>query len=85
MANGHGGKRRGAGRKSKDTEKKIVDQLRSNIGDETAINALKKMIAKGSFQAVQLYFNYVAGKPKESVEIDQNVRQSIDFKQLFKK
>ena len=42
--------------------------------------ALKKGLEKGDFKYVQLYYNYVAGKPKETkdIHINEDVPLFID-------
>ena len=81
---GRGGARAGAGRKSKDEELKVVEQLKSQIGDAKVIKKLEALISKGDFRAIQLYFNYRFGKPKEDVTV-KGEGFSIDFKSLFSK
>lgn len=83
MSNGHGGARQGAGRKSKAEEQKLIEKLQEKIGDDKAFEGLRKLIAKGDFRAIQLYFNYRFGKPKEDVTVNGTF-EGIDFKSLFK-
>ena len=79
-----GGSRKGAGRKSKDEELKVVEALKDKIGDDKVIKKLEALIVKGDFRAIQLYFNYRFGKPKEDVTVKTD-GFSIDFKGLFNK
>jgi len=78
-----GGFRVGSGRKTKSDEIKAVEQLKSIIGDETVVHKLKELIERGDFRAIQLYFNYRYGKPKEDVTVNSD-GFSIDFKSLFR-
>lgn len=84
MAGNHGGRRAGAGRKSKAEEQKLIEKLKDKIGDDKAFEALEKLIEKKDFRAIQLYFNYRFGKPKEDVSISTDF-EGIDFKGLFSK
>ena len=82
--NKHGGARKGAGRKPKADEQKLIEKLQDKIGDDKAFEALSQLISKKDFRAIQLYFNYRFGKPKEDVSISTDF-EGIDFKQLFSK
>lgn len=63
----HGGKRAGAGRKPKADEVSLIEKL--SPLEDTAFEALKKGVEKGDFKFVQLFYNYYAGKPKETKDI----------------
>jgi len=63
----HGGKRAGSGRKSKADEVSLIEKL--SPLEDTAFEALKKGVEKGDFKFVQLFYNYYAGKPKETKDI----------------
>ena len=69
MENNRGGKREGAGRKSKSEEMELVEMLNKHIDKDEAILKLKLMIDTGDFKAIQLYMNYMYGKPKETKDI----------------
>ena len=66
----HGGKRIGAGRKSKAEEISLIEKL--SPLEDTAFEALKKGVEKGDFKFVQLFYNYYAGKPRETKDITIN-------------
>lgn len=66
----HGGKRPGAGRKSKAEEVKLVERL-SPLEDD-ALAALAEGVKSGDIKWVQLYLNYYLGKPKETKDISIN-------------
>ena len=74
----HGGKREGSGRKAKAEEIKLVEKLTPL--EPLAFEALKKGLEKGEFKYVQLYYNYVAGTPKETkdIHINEDVPLFID-------
>ena len=74
----NGGKREGAGRKPKSEESKLIEKL--SPLEPLAFEALKKGLEKGDFKYVQLYYNYVAGKPKETkdIHINEDVPLFID-------
>jgi len=66
----HGGKRDGAGRKSKAEEVNLIEKL-SPLEDAAYI-ALKDGVERGDFKFVQLFYNYYAGKPRETKDITIN-------------
>jgi hypothetical protein len=70
-----GGKRQGAGRKSKSEEVELIERL-SPLEDKAFI-ALQKGIESGDFKYVQLFYHYYAGKPKETKDITLNTEQPI--------
>ena len=59
----NGGKREGAGRKSKSEEMQLIEMLNKHIDKDDAIKKLKSKIDEGDFKALQMYFNYMYGKP----------------------
>jgi hypothetical protein len=75
MENKRGGAREGAGRKPKADEVAMIEKL-SPMQDK-AYEALEKGVEAGDFKFVQLYFNYYAGKPKETKDITLNNEQPI--------
>jgi len=70
-----GGKRQGAGRKSKSEEVELIERL--SPLEEKAFKALQKGIESGDFKYVQLFYHYYAGKPKETKDITLNAEQPI--------
>lgn len=62
----NGGARKNAGRKKRAEEEQIIWQLDSIIERETAVKKLKELIEQGNIKAIQLYFNYLYGKPTET-------------------
>lgn len=66
----HGGKRQGAGRKSKAYEVDLIEKL--SPLEDAAFIALKEGVERGDFKFVQLFYNYYAGKPKETKDISIN-------------
>ena len=65
-----GGKREGSGRKPKIEEVQLIDKLTPL--EPLAFEALKDGLEKKDFKFVQLYYNYFAGKPKETKDITIN-------------
>ena len=59
-----------AGRKSKAEEVNLIEKL-SPLEDAAYI-ALKDGVERGDFKFVQLFYNYYAGKPKETKDITIN-------------
>ena len=71
---GHKGK---AGRKSKSEEMQLIEMLNKHIDKDDAIKKLKSKIDEGDFKALQMYFNYMYGKPKETKDISINTEQPL--------
>ena len=63
------------GRPSKAEEVAMIEKL--SPMEDKAYEALKKGVEAGDFKFVQLYFNYYAGKPKETKDITLNNEQPI--------
>lgn len=59
-----------AGRKSKAEEVELIERLTPL--EPKAFDALKAGIEKGDFKYVQLFYNYYAGKPRETKDITIN-------------
>ena len=64
-----------SGRKSKADEIAMIERL--SPMEEKAYKALEQGVENGDFKFVQLYFNYYAGKPKETKDITLNTEQPI--------
>ena len=79
----HGGKRKGAGRKPKIDEAKLIEKLDNLISKDAVIEKLGEMIMQGDGRAMNLYFTYRYGKPKESVDITSSEGLNINFKDLI--
>jgi len=60
-----GGKREGAGRKSKSEEYKLVERLDSLIEPSFAIEKMYEHITNGSEKMLELYMGYRFGKPTQ--------------------
>ena len=73
----NGGKREGAGRKGKAEEMQLIEMLNKHIDKDDAIKKLKAKIDEGDFKALQMYFNYMYGKPKETKDISINTEQPL--------
>lgn len=66
-----GGRRPGAGRKSKAEEaglKALLDEVWTPKDRKAVIVALSKQAAQGNVQAATLLFNYAFGKPAQRIE-----------------
>ena len=72
-----------AGRKPKDEEGKLIERLDAIINSDEAIEVLGSKIKDGDMRAIQLYFNYRFGKPKENVNLTSE-GLNINFKELLK-
>tara|TARA_B100001559_G_scaffold175176_1_gene146675 strand:- start:500 stop:742 length:243 start_codon:yes stop_codon:yes gene_type:complete len=66
----NGGSRLGAGRKPKSDEINLIEKL--SPLEDMAFEALKEGVKKGDFKYVQLFYNYYAGKPRETKDISIN-------------
>ena len=69
---GHAGK---AGRKSKAEEIQMIERL--SPLEPKAFEQLEKGIAEGNFKYVQMFYNYYAGKPKETKDISITSEQPL--------
>ena len=72
-----GGKREGAGRKSKAEEMLLIERLNKHIDQDDAILKLKSLVDEGDFKAIHLYMAYMYGKPKETKDITINAEQPL--------
>tara|TARA_R100000935_G_scaffold9376_1_gene19210 strand:- start:1026 stop:1292 length:267 start_codon:yes stop_codon:yes gene_type:complete len=79
----NGGARSGAGRPKKIEEEKLIEKLDSLIDNEKVISKLGEMVLKGDSRAMNLYFGYRYGKPKESVDVTSVDGFNINFKDLI--
>ena len=66
----------GAGRPPKAVEQKLIEKL--SPLDESAFKMLKMNIAKGEKWAIELFFKYKYGMPKQSIE-QNNTHTVNDF------
>ena len=66
----HGGKRIGAGRKSKSEEQKLIENLTPM--NSMALESLEKGLEKKEQWAVKLFFEYFYGKPQQRVDVTSN-------------
>ena len=64
-----GGARQGAGRKPKSDEIKLIERLDNIIDQDSAIEQLGKLIDKGNQRAIELYFKYRYGLPRQKVDV----------------
>jgi hypothetical protein len=70
-----GGKRNGAGRKPKAEEIALIEKL--SPLEPLAFAALEKGLEKGDFKFTQLFYNYYAGKPRETKDVTLTTEQPI--------
>lgn len=75
MENKRGGAREGAGRPSKSEEVALIEKLTPL--EPLAFDALEKGLERGDFKFVQLFYNYYAGKPRETKDITLNSEQPL--------
>jgi hypothetical protein len=61
----HGGARKGAGRKPKQDEQALVEKLKPY--EDVALKSLTDAVKAGESWAVKMFFEYLHGKPKETV------------------
>lgn len=80
---GHGGARKGAGRKPKIQELELIEKLDNIIKYDDVIEKLKGLINDNNFNAIKLYLEYRFGKPKETVNSNVNF-ENISLKDLVK-
>ena len=80
----HGGKREGAGRRSKADEIKLIERIDNVIDQDKAMQKLGELVMDGNMQAVKLYFEYRYGKPKESIDLNTTGENLVSFNDLLK-
>tara|TARA_R110000782_G_scaffold7888_2_gene26220 strand:+ start:1098 stop:1367 length:270 start_codon:yes stop_codon:yes gene_type:complete len=80
----NGGARKGAGRKPKADEVKLIERLDAIIDKDEAVGKLGELVTKGDIRALQLYLSYRYGKPKESIDLNSSEGLNINFKDLIK-
>ena len=66
----NGGARKGAGRKSKAAEQKLIENLTPM--NDMALESLLKGLEKKEQWAVKLFFEYFYGKPQQRVDVTSN-------------
>tara|TARA_R100001086_G_scaffold109156_1_gene55352 strand:+ start:806 stop:1072 length:267 start_codon:yes stop_codon:yes gene_type:complete len=66
----NGGARKGAGRKPKADEQKLIENLTPM--NELALQSLQKGLEKKEQWAVKLFFEYFYGKPQQRVDVTTN-------------
>ena len=71
----NGGKRENSGRKPKIEEKELIERLTPL--EPLAFQALEQGLKDQDFRYVQLYYNYYAGKPRETKDITINEDQPL--------
>lgn len=72
MANGHGGKRNGAGRKSKAEEfglAALLDECWTVDQRKAVIKALHEQAADGVLGAAELLLAYAYGRPRQTLDV----------------
>jgi hypothetical protein len=62
----NGGARDNSGRKSKSDEQNLIERL--SPMEDSAHQALRDNVEAGEAWAIKLYFEYMYGKPKQSVD-----------------
>lgn len=67
-----GGARPNSGRKPKEEEQKLIERLDSLIDPMAAIKVLANKIKNEEDKALELYFKYRFGLPKQSVDVTTN-------------
>lgn len=89
VKNSHGGARKGAGRKSKANEEKIrrlgLDAIEKVYG---SVEKYYEHIAKESMESfphLKLLQEYVFGKPKETIIVEENTEEEYDYSKLSDK
>ena len=55
----------------------LIEMLNTHIDKDEAILKLKALIDRGDFKAIQLYMNYMYGKPKETKDISISSEQPL--------
>jgi hypothetical protein len=77
MENKRGGKREGAGRKSKAEEMQLIELLNTHIDKDSVILKLKQFIDEDNLKALEIYLSYMYGKPKETKDVTITSEQPL--------
>lgn len=78
----NGGARKGAGRKPKADEQALIEKLTPM--EKSAYSALKEAIQNKESWAVKMFFEYMYGKPKQTVDQNTNVNiNDFDISKLY--
>ena len=72
-----------AGRPRKADEEKLIHKLDVLIDNDKVISKLGEMVLNGDSRAMNLYFGYRYGKPKESVDVSSVDGFNVNFKDLI--
>ena len=65
----HGGKRKGAGRKPKADEIKLIENMDAVLAPKKAWEALAGRVKEGDTQAIKTWLAYRYGQPKQSIDL----------------
>ena len=74
----NGGKRKGAGRKPKADEHKLIEKL--NKYEDAALDILRDKVLEGHSWAIKLYMEYAYGKPTETKDV--NLKTDLNIPNL---
>ena len=77
MEDKRGGKRDGAGRKSKAEEMQLIELLNTHIDKDKVILKLKEFIEDDNLKALEIYMAYMYGKPKETKDVTLTSEQPL--------
>jgi hypothetical protein len=69
------------GRPSKAEEQKLVEKL--SPLEDTAHKALKDAVNAGEKWAIELFFKYMYGLPKQTVDLNNNIKGEIPIDKWF--
>lgn len=78
----YGGKRNGAGRKSKAEEQSLAEKI--GYLESDAIKALERGVKAGEQWAIKMFFEYQYGKPKEYHELSGGLEINIPISEWTK-
>ena len=76
----HGGKRKGAGRKSKADELELLDNMDAVKAPKEVWEALAKLIEDGNERATRTWLHYRYGKPTDKIDLNTNAEALTGFK-----
>lgn len=85
MANGHGGIRKGQGRKPKAVELKLLERMDKALGenwDDEILQSAFKEAKKGSYQHQAILLAYKYGKPQDKVDLTTNGKDLPTSKEI---
>jgi|AntRauTorcE11898_2_1112593.scaffolds.fasta_scaffold05799_2 hypothetical protein len=76
----NGGAREGAGRKSKENEIKVIENMDAALAPQKVWENLAELVKDGNERAIRTWCAYRFGRPTEKIEMNSNQESLTGFK-----